>query len=493
MEVIIAILDKRGCNAAEKVLDVIDFLDFGLPSRIELILPKESSSGKNSEIIMKKGFKSSTAVGIVTSKSKATNDYEHLQLDDASILFAGKVYSPALKSAVMAQVAKAPNHCEAVLQTFIEQTDGDYLFSMIRDGWIAAGRDPVGVQPLYFGENKDIAVFATNRKMFWKLGIETPQSFPPGNLGFAESEGFKFKPVKTLVYAEPKSMAINDAAKNLQILLEQSIRRRVQGLEKVCVAFSGGLDSSVIAFLASKLGVKVDLIHVSLENQPETEEAIEGAEALDLPLQVHLFKESDVEKTLPMVVDLIEEADPVKASIGVPFYWVAEKAAEAGFKVMLAGQGADELFGGYQRYVKEYCKAGEQVLETMFGDVVKLYESNLERDLKITGFFDVELRLPFGAFEIAEYALSLPLECKFEQKPDTLRKLVLRKLALNVGVPRSIAKKPKKAVQYSTGINDAVKHIAKKQQKTFNEYVSELFLKSKQAFYTSPNKGQSLG
>ncbi|MCL4429754.1 MAG: asparagine synthase-related protein [Chloroflexi bacterium] len=241
------------------------------------------------------------------------------------------------------------------------------------------------------------------------------------------------------------------------------------------MAFSGGLDSSVVAFLAKKAGVKVNLLHVSMENEEETEVAIKAAEALDLPLQVHLFKDSDVEKTLPNVVDLIEEPDPIKASIGVPFYWMAEKAAEAGFRVVLAGQGADELFGGYQRYVKEYCRDGEKVLKTMFGDVVNIYESNLERDLKITGFFDVELRVPFGAFDLAEFAMSLPLECKFEQKPDTLRKLVLRKLALDAGVPKSIADKPKKAVQYSTGINDAVKRIAKRQQKTVNEYVNELF------------------
>jgi asparagine synthase (glutamine-hydrolysing) len=146
---------------------------------------------------------------------------------------------------------------------------------------------------------------------------------------------------------------------------------------------------------------------------------------------------------------------------------------------MLAGQGADELFGGYQRYVKEYCSKGEKVSKTMFSDVLGLYESNLERDLKITGFFDVELRLPFGAFDLAEYALTLPLECKFEPKPDTLRKLVLRRVALNAGVPKSIADKPKKAVQYSTGINDALKRIAKKQQKTVNQYITELFQKSK--------------
>jgi asparagine synthase (glutamine-hydrolysing) len=179
-------------------------------------------------------------------------------------------------------------------------------------------------------------------------------------------------------------------------------------------------------------------------------------------------------------VELIEEPDPVKASIGVPFYWAAQQAAEAGFKVMLAGQGADELFGGYQRYVNECCQDGsEKARQTMFHDVVKIHESNLERDMKICGFHAVELRLPFASFEVAEFALSLPIECKIEQKPDTLRKLVLRKVAQNMGMPASIADKPKKAVQYSTGINDAVKRIAKKHEKTVNEYIDELFQRSK--------------
>jgi len=480
MKVTIAILDKNGDSAVERVLNLLNSFDVFAPPRFGLISPKKSLFEKNVEIIKKQGLKSSTVAGYVTSKPKSMSDYEHLQLDDAALLFEGRVYSPVPKTAVTEQVAKEPLHCEATLQTLMEQADGDYSFLMLKNGWVAAGRDPIGVQPLYFGENKGIAAFATNRKALWKLGIENPLSFPPGNLGFANREGFKFKPVKTLTYTEPKPITMDKAAKQLQVLLEQSIQRRVHGLKEIAVAFSGGLDSSVVAFLASKTGVKVNLLHVSLENQKETEDAIEAAEALNLPLQVDLFKDSDVEKTLPQVVELIEEADPIKASIGVPFYWVAEKAAEAGFKVMLAGQGADELFGGYQRYVNECCKDGtEKVRKTMFHDVVNIHESNLERDLKITGFQDVELRLPFGSFAVAEFALSLPIECKIEQKPDTLRKLVLRKMAQNAGIPASIADKPKKAVQYSTGINDAIKRIAKNYQKTVNEYVNELFEQSK--------------
>jgi asparagine synthase (glutamine-hydrolysing) len=148
----------------------------------------------------------------------------------------------------------------------------------------------------------------------------------------------------------------------------------------------------------------------------------------------------------------------------------------------LAGQGADELFGGYQRYVTEFCKdGGEAVRKTMFGDVVRIHESNLERDLKITGFHNVELRVPFASFDLVEFALGLPVEFKIESKADTLRKLVLRKMALNAGMPISMAQKPKKAVQYSTGINNAIKRIAKINEKKVNEYINDLFQRSKKA------------
>jgi len=75
--------------------------------------------------------------------------------------------------------------------------------------------------------------------------------------------------------------------------------------------------------------------------------------------------------------------------------------------------------------------------------------------------------------------MSLPLECKIEPKEDTLRKLVLRKVALNAGVPTSVVDKPKKAVQYSTGVNEAIRRIAKKQDKTVKDYIGELFEASK--------------
>ncbi len=482
MRTTIAVLNKKGQSALPTVIDVLKSNWTDQPLEFTVASPKKLVSHKSPNVLCKQGIDSDTVFGCAYTK-EAKKVYSFLQVDDAVLGFEGRIYTPVTKEALVEQATKNPAHCEAQLQTLIEKAEGDYSLFMLKDSWIAAARDPIGVQPLYYGENMEIAAFASNRKALWQLGIENPLSFPPGNLGILTKEGFKFKPVKTFTYAEPKQVSMDDAALELQKLLEEAVKVRVAGLKKVAVAFSGGLDSSIVAFLANKSGVKVDLIHVSLENEPETEAAIEASDKLDLPMQMHLFKESDVETTLPQVVDLIEEADPIKAAIGVPFYWTAQKTREAGYDVLLAGQGADELFGGYQRYVNECCSDGsEKARKTMFNDVVRIHESNLERDEKICLSFDVELRVPFGGFDLAEFALGLPVDLKFEQKQDTLRKLVLRKVALNLGLPASVVDKPKKAVQYSTGINDAVKKIAKKHDQTVNEYITGLYERSRHGY-----------
>jgi asparagine synthase (glutamine-hydrolysing) len=476
MKVTLAVLDKDGKNAVNQIIEVLESFECYQPAHFGLTTPTKSLNNEKPELLSKQAPQASTAVGFVSFKSKEASGYQTLQLADEAVFFEGRMYSPILQEDAIKQLTKEPKRCEVILQTLLEKSDGDYAFFMLNKEWITAGRDPVGVQPLYFGETKKIVALASNRTALWKLGIEEPKSFPPGNLAFCSKDGFRFKAVKTLVYPEVTPVSLDDVSVKLQGLLEKSIQSRIQGLKEVAVAFSGGLDSSIVAFLAKKSGVKVQLIHVSLENQAETEEAIKGADLLDLPIQINLYKETDVEDTLPKVVNLIEEADPIKASVGVPFYWVANNASESGYKVLLAGQGADELFGGYQRYVNEYCQNGsEAVRRTMFGDVAKIHESNLERDMKICAFHDVELRLPFGQIEIAQYAQSLPVELKIEPKADSLRKLVLRKTALKMGVPDALADKPKKAVQYSTGINNVLKKLAKKNGKTVNDYVNQLF------------------
>jgi asparagine synthase (glutamine-hydrolysing) len=266
------------------------------------------------------------------------------------------------------------------------------------------------------------------------------------------------------------------AAEKLQLLIERAVEKRLVGLNNAALAFSGGLDSSIIAYLSKKSPANVQLLHVSLKDQDETEHAKTVAEELGLPLHVHTYTEDDVRETFPLVLHIIEEADPVKASIGIPIYWAAEQAAKTKLKVMLAGQGSDELFAGYKRYVDDYMKEGaEKSQEAICRDILTLHENNFERDSKICKFHGIEMRLPFATYEIADFASKLPVELKIQPSTDTLRKLVLRQVAHNLGLSKATVERPKKAVQYATGVNNALRRLAKRRHQTLEEYTKNTF------------------
>ena len=169
MKVTVAVLDKNGDNAVDRVLNVLDSFSGRQPVHFGLAAPQKGVFEKSPGILRRQGLDSSTVVGYVSTKPAQASEYEFLQLDEASLMFEGRVYAPIPKSAAMEQLNKEPKHCEAILQTLIQKVDGDYAFYMLKNGWIAAGRDPVGVQPLYFGENKEIAALATNRSALWRL------------------------------------------------------------------------------------------------------------------------------------------------------------------------------------------------------------------------------------------------------------------------------------------------------------------------------------
>lgn len=466
MRTTLAVLDKKGRNAEQAVTKALNSLERTESECTKVIAPK--LTGLESD---RAG--SSVALGSTFLK----NEPSLIAIENGALSFHGRIYSPTFRNPHIVAIAESVSReGEQAIEKMILEFDGDFASIAAKPDKISAVRDPMGAQPLYYGETPTYAAIGSNRTVLWKLGIQQTFSFPPGNWGVATTAGFKFRPVKTLAVPRPKHAEMKTAVKVLLEILERAVRIRVKDEKEIAVAFSGGLDSSLIACLARKCDADVRLVHVSLEGHRETEEAKKAAEALNLPLSVHLFKEDDVANIVARVVELIEEPDPVKTAIGIPFYWVAQKCSENGLKVLLAGQGADELFGGYQRYSDEYrLKGEEKAKRTMFVDIAGIHESNLERDQKICSFHNVELRLPFASYEMAEFATSLPLELKIDPNIDPGRKLVLRKAAEEVGLPPWIASKPKKAVQYSTGVSSTLKKLARRRRITIREYVGQLF------------------
>ncbi len=471
MGVIIAIVSKKEEDVAEKAVEMLRISKQNGAEAFGLASPDIIAIEESIQDLQDREINSPILVGHVFSKISVSDKPQPKRLRDGTLVFEGRIYSPNMKTSDAECVAEELNQNREE-ETLIRESEGSFAFAVARYGGLVAGRDSLGLYPLYWGENAQFAALASQRKALWKAGVKQVHAFPPGHIAVVDKHGFRFKLVKTLGHVKTEPVTIQTAAQKLKQLLTRSIEQRVSGLKEVAAAFSGGLDSSIVAFLAKKLEADVHLITVSLGEKAEIEHAKEAAEALKLPLHLHLYNEKDVEEVLPKVLWLIEDTNPIQAAIGIPIFWTAEMASHMGFKVILAGQGADELFGGYKRYLNGYSRFGKEFVEkTMFEDVLRMGENNFERDRKICNFHDVDLRLPFAAYQLAEFAASLPLELKIESTIDPLRKTVLRKLAENLELPHFIVKKAKKAIQYTTGVNEAVKRLSRRRGLSTQEYL----------------------
>lgn len=477
MGAIFAVLNRKGENVTETAVIMLRMLKPKGAEAFGIASPSAVKIEKNIDELQSQDIKSHIVIGHALTKILDLDKPQPIEMENVTLAFEGRIYPSNKKIPNVDTLAKKLQHnSEKTVKILVKEVEGDFAFVVAEPERLIAGRDVLGVRPLYYGENAEFAALASERKALWKIGIEKVDSFPPGHLALIDKNGFQFKPVKTFTYSKPKQMTMQSATKELQTLLQHSVKERALGLTEVAVAFSGGLDSSIIAFLAKNSEVNVHLIHVSLENQPETDYAKKAAEELKLPIHICLYREKDIEEILPNVLWLVEEPDPLKISIGIPVYWTAEKAAKMNFKVMLAGQGADELLGGYKRYLDDYSRYGdEKVQKTIFNDVCKMYETNFERDFKICNFHNVELRLPFATYQIAKFAIGLPLELKTGTQSNALRKLVLRRVAANLGLPQFIVEKPKGAIQYTTGTNKILKNLAKRKGLPMQKYLQGIF------------------
>jgi len=473
---IAAVVNKRGENAVPSVVIMLrELMHRGVDAH-GVATPSLTTTAKLIEDMKIENLTSPVALGHNLSRIFSRDRPQPTLGDDFALVFEGHLFPLSGASEVDEIFEKLNLEPQRNAGSIIKEPEGSYSFAIACPEKVIAGRDVFGTNSLYYGENETACAIASERKALWALGIEDVKSFPPGNLAVISTNGFAFQPIKTVTQPPLKSINMDTAAKHLQNLLLESTRKRVSDLKKVAVAFSGGLDSSIIAALAKICGIDVHLISVGLKDQAEVEYTEATAERLDLPLHLETFTVDDVEQVLPKVLWLIEESNAVKVSIAIPFYWTAEFASKLRCRVLLAGQGSDELFGGYHRYLGTYTQFGiTAVQNAMYHDVASSYEKNFQRDTQVCSFHKVELRLPFVDREVVQFALGLPVSLKIKSTEDHLRKRVLRRVAQNLELPQFIVNKPKKAIQYTTGVNKTLKRLARKGSLTLRDYVKGVF------------------
>jgi asparagine synthase (glutamine-hydrolysing) len=258
--------------------------------------------------------------------------------------------------------------------------------------------------------------------------------------------------------------------RHLRALIVESVKKRTYDLEKVGVLFSGGVDSSLLAQICVDLGVETELYSVGSETSPDIKFAQMMADDMGLRLHIRWVDEDLVRECTPLVLNAIEEWNVMKLGVGMTAYLAAEMAHENGLQVMLSGQGADELFAGYHRYLSYYQEKGEDAQEDLWNDVENLYHVNLARDDAVTMAHSVEMRVPYLDLPIISMAMNIPMSYKIKDVNDRLRKCILREVAAEVGVKSEVFMRPKKAAQYGSGIHKIlVKEVLKDPK-----YVDEL-------------------
>jgi asparagine synthase (glutamine-hydrolysing) len=248
--------------------------------------------------------------------------------------------------------------------------------------------------------------------------------------------------------------------------LFESVKKRVSGFNRIGIIFSGGIDSVVVAYLAKQMVPEVICYTSGIKDSNDIVNSIEIAEKLGLKLEVKEWTETDVENIIPQIINVIEDDNMGQVEVAIPIYGAVKLAHEQGIRVMLTGQGADELFGGYSWYSKIVQKYGyDKIMEYMIQDLKLLYKETLEREDKITMSESIELREPFLDTDLIDTVLRIDPRLNIHNngnKYDNLGKRVHRKLAEKIGIPKEIAYRIKEAAQHGSGLHSTLDALAKK-------------------------------
>jgi asparagine synthase (glutamine-hydrolysing) len=244
-----------------------------------------------------------------------------------------------------------------------------------------------------------------------------------------------------------RTLAFDEAARELASLLESSVERRVRGQARVAVSFSGGLDSSLLALLASR---HADVVLCSAYAPGSRDEVQTGRAAalLGLRLETALLDEETVVKRVRGVELPPGDATVMDKALWCIYSTTSELARGEKARMILLGQLADELFGGYRKYALKAQEEGPEAAERMMREDARgCADRGFLRD-EAACSSSCEVRFPYADAEVVSFADRLPLDYKIRGGE---RKAVLRAAAVELGLPEELAEAPKKAAQFSSG------------------------------------------
>lgn len=225
------------------------------------------------------------------------------------------------------------------------------------------------------------------------------------------------------------------------------------------IAFSGGVDSSLLTQICKDVGKTITLLTVSFSSLKDINIAKEVSRSFDLQLSYDIITMEELERGLKTVLSIIEFEKIAQLENAICFYYVFNLASKYRINTVLSANGADELFCGYNVY-RNSCK--DESLRKLMYMLVEIAKKDQKEFEKLSALFDIQYLCPFLSDNFIEFAITIPMKFKIKSKDDELRKHILRKVALEIGIPKTIALRPKKAFQYSSGLHKLIAKLAKR-------------------------------
>ena len=310
---------------------------------------------------------------------------------------------------------------------FCHLLDGDWAFVVVDGDDYIAGRDPMGVKPLYYGlDERGRLYFASEMKAIADQ-CKSFSTFPPGHY-YTPKTGF-------VKYYNPVYEDYTKASHELDLelirtTLIEATRKRLMSDVPIGVLLSGGLDSSLTSSIASRLlkeyGKKLHSFSIGLDaDAPDAKAARKVAEFLGTDHHEIYFSVNQGIEILEKLIWQLETYDVTSIRASTPMYFLSKAITEMGIKVVLSGEGADEIFGGYL-YFRNAPSAEDFQKETI-ERVQKLFTADLLRADKSTMAHGLEARVPFLDKAFLNVAMLIKADEKQPKTYDGKEKYILRK------------------------------------------------------------------
>uniref|UniRef100_A0A1J3E231 Asparagine synthetase [glutamine-hydrolyzing] n=1 Tax=Noccaea caerulescens TaxID=107243 RepID=A0A1J3E231_NOCCA len=316
-------------------------------------------------------------------------------------------------------------------EEFVDMLDGVFSFVLLntRDNSFMVARDAIGVTPLYIGWGTDGSVWISSEMKGLNEDCEHFEAFPPGNLYSSKSGGFKqwYNPpwYNEIVPSTPyEPLALRRA-------FEDAVVKRLMSDVPFGVLLSGGLDSSLVASITARHleETKASKLHsfcVGLEGSPDLKAGKEVAEYLGTEHHEFHFTVQDGIDAIEDVIYHVETYDVTTIRASTPMFLMSRKIKSLGVKMVLSGEGSDEIFGGYLYFHKAPNK--QELHQETCRKIKALHKYDCLRANKATSAFGLEARVPFLDKDFINTAMSLDPESKMiKPEENRIEKWVLRR------------------------------------------------------------------